>query len=218
METIKTIAIINDPKVTLGSLSNIDIEEKYAWDVNWESLSEHHEYIILGGHMGAYEIETYPYLLKEKEWLNKVINNGTKVFGICLGAQLIADSMGGTAFLSEEIEFGFKELEFHKESEIFSGLKNSKVFLWHRDTFTLPPSAELIASTKYPQIFTIRNSIAVQFHPEVTETLFKDWYDSDISRKELVDYDVSSTLNYLITNTEHFKFEINSIYNKWKNI
>ena len=43
METIKTIAIINDPKVTLGSLSNIDIEEKYAWDVNWESLSEHHE-------------------------------------------------------------------------------------------------------------------------------------------------------------------------------
>ena len=64
--------------------------------------------------------------------------------------------MGGTAFLSEEIEFGFKELEFHKESEIFSGLKNSKVFLWHRDTFTLPPSAELIASTKYPQIFTIR--------------------------------------------------------------
>ena len=105
METIKTIAIINDPKVTLGSLSNIDIEEKYAWDVDWESLSEHDEYIILGGHMGAYEIETYPYLLKEKEWLNKVINNGTKVFGICLGAQLIADSMGGTAFLSEEIEF-----------------------------------------------------------------------------------------------------------------
>ncbi|MDA9688085.1 hypothetical protein N9T89_01020, partial [Candidatus Actinomarina] len=76
----------------------------------------------------------------------------------------------------------------------------------------------LIASTKYPQIFTIRNSIAVQFHPEVTETLFKDWYDSDISRKELLDYDVSSTLNYLTTNTEQFKFEINSIYKKWKNI
>ena len=70
MKTKKTIAIINDPKVTLGSLSDNKIEKKYAWEVNWNSLSEVDQYIILGGHMGAYNIDTYPYLIKEKEWLN----------------------------------------------------------------------------------------------------------------------------------------------------
>ena len=113
MKTKKTIAIINDPKVTLGSLSDNKIEKKYAWEVNWNSLSEVDQYIILGGHMGAYNIDTYPYLIKEKEWLNKTISGGTKVLGICLGAQLIADAMGGKAFLSDEIEFGFKKLNFY---------------------------------------------------------------------------------------------------------
>ena len=73
MKTKKTIAIINDPKVTLGSLSDNKIEKKYAWEVNWNSLSEDDQYIILGGHMGAYNIDAYPYLIKEKEWLNNCL-------------------------------------------------------------------------------------------------------------------------------------------------
>jgi GMP synthase-like glutamine amidotransferase len=151
MKTKKTIAIINDPKVTLGSLSDNKIEKKYAWEVNWNSLSEDDQYIILGGHMGAYNIDAYPYLIKEKEWLNKTISVGTKVLGICLGAQLIADSMGGKAFLSDDIEFGFKKLNFHNNSELFTEYTKSKVFLWHRDTFSIPPAAEIIASTEFPQ-------------------------------------------------------------------
>ena len=61
MKTTKTIAIINDPKVTLGSLSDNKIEKKYAWEVNWNSLSEVDQYIILGGHMGAYNIDCLLY-------------------------------------------------------------------------------------------------------------------------------------------------------------
>jgi GMP synthase-like glutamine amidotransferase len=215
MKTKKTIAIVNDPKVTLGSLSDNKIEKKYAWEVNWESLSEDDQYIILGGHMGAYNIDTYPYLINEKEWLNKTISAGTKVLGICLGAQLIADAMGGKAFLSDEIEFGFKKLSFHNNSELFSDYEKSKVFLWHRDTFSIPPTGELIASTKFPQIFKIHNSYALQFHPEVTKALFDDWYDSEISKKELLAYDLASELNHLITNEKLLEGDVNSFYKKW---
>ena len=216
MKTKKTIAIINDPKVTLGSLSDNKIEKKYAWEVNWNSLSEDDQYIILGGHMGAYNIDAYPYLIKEKEWLNKTISVGTKVLGICLGAQLIADAMGGKAFLSDDIEFGFKKLNFHNNLELFTEYTNSKVFLWHRDTFSIPPAAEIIASTEFPQIFKIHNSFALQFHPEVTKDLFDDWYDSEISKKELSTYDVGTELNHLIINEKLMKDDVNSFYKKWK--
>ena len=218
MKKKKTIAIINDPKVTLGSLSDNKIEKKYAWEVNWNSLSEVDQYIILGGHMGAYNIATHPYLIKEKEWLNKTISGGTKVLGICLGAQLIADAMGGKAFLSDEIEFGFKKLNFHNNSDLFSNYAKSKVFLWHRDTFSIPPGAEVMASTEFPQIFKIHNSFALQFHPEVTKELFDDWYDSEISKKELVTYDVKTELNHLIINEKKMKNDVNSFYKKWKTI
>jgi|TARA_B110000881_G_scaffold40563_1_gene33049 GMP synthase (glutamine-hydrolysing) len=215
METYRTIAIINDPKVTLGSLSENNIEQKNAWDVNWDTLSLDRKYIILGGHMGAYDTDTYPYLIKEKEWLNKVVTAGTKVLGICLGAQLIAEAMGGKAFLSDQIEFGFKKLNFHIDQELLSGYISSKVFLWHRDTFSIPPSAKLIASTEYPQIFKIHNSYALQFHPEVTKELFEDWYESEVSRRELINHDVSSTLNHLIINEKTYKEEVNIFYEKW---
>ena len=216
MKTKKTIAIINDPKVTLGSLSDNKIEKKYAWEVNWNSLSEDDQYIILGGHMGAYNVDAYPYLIKEKEWLNKTISVGTKVLGICLGAQLIADAMGGKAFLSDDIEFGFKKLNFHNNSELFTEYTKSKVFLWHRDTFSIPPTAEIIASTEFPQIFKIHNSFALQFHPEVTKDLFDDWYDSEISKKELSTYDVGTELNHLIINEKLMNDDVNSFYKKWK--
>ena len=216
MKTKKTIAIINDPKVTLGSLSDNKIEQKYAWEVNWNSLSEDDQYIILGGHMGAYNIDAYPYLIKEKEWLNKTISVGTKVLGICLGAQLIADAMGGKAFLSDDIEFGFKKLNFHNNSELFTEYTKSKVFLWHRDTLSIPPAAEIIASTEFPQIFKIHNSFALQFHPEVTKNLFDDWYDSVISKKELSTHDVGTELNHLIINEKLMKDDVNSFYKKWK--
>ena len=218
METYKTIAIINDPKVTLGSLSHNEIEIKNAWDVDWDSLSENNKYIILGGHMGAYDTDEFPYLAEEKRWLKKIISNGSKVLGICLGAQLIAEAMGGRAYLSNEIEFGFKKLNFHTDYKLFSGFKNSEVFLWHRDTFSIPPSAQLIAETEFPQIFKIYNSYALQFHPEVTKSLFDDWFDSDVSRSELAQFDTSATLDNLVKNAISLKKEVNLLFEKWLRI
>ena len=62
--------------------------------------------------MGAYEDEKYEYLKKEKNWIKYAVESNTKILGICLGAQLIADSNGGEAYLSKEIEFGLKDLTF----------------------------------------------------------------------------------------------------------
>lgn len=209
-----TIAIINDSEVTAGSLPN-NIISINAWDINWDDLSLDDNYIILGGHMGSYDDQKFTYLQEEKEWLKYAINSNAKILGICLGSQLIADAMGGAAFLSKNIEFGFKNLEFLIDDSLFDDFKNTKVFSWHRDTFNIPPEATLIAKTEYPQIYSIKNSLALQFHPEIKLDLFENWYDSDLSKEELANYDVNSELNYLKDNSQQLEKTMHNFYNKW---
>ena len=213
----KTFAIINDSEVTTGSLPN-NIISINAWDINWDDLSLDDNYIILGGHMGSYDDQKFTYLKKEKQWLKNAINSNTKILGICLGSQLIADAMGGAAFLSKNIEFGFKNLEFLIDDSLFDDFKNTKVFSWHRDTFNIPSEATLIAKTEYPQIYSIKNSLALQFHPEIKLDLFENWYDSDLSKQELANYDVHSELNYLKDNSQHLEKSMHNFYNKWISI
>ena len=210
----KTIAIINDSEVTTGSLPN-DIISINAWEVNWDLLSFDDSYIVLGGHMGSYDDEKFSYLQAEKLWLKKAINEDTKILGICLGSQLIADAMGGKAYLSEKIEFGFKNLDFLIEDTLFEDFKNTKVFSWHRDTFDIPPGATLVAKTEFPQIYIIKNTTALQFHPEIKTDLFKIWYDSDLSKQELESYDVQSEVQYLNNNSQQLEQSMINFYSKW---
>ena len=213
----KTIAIVNDSEVTTGSLPE-DIISINAWEVDWDALSLDDTYIILGGHMGSYDDKKFPYLQKEKQWLKKAINSNTKILGICLGSQLIADAMGGKAYLSEQIEFGFKDLNFIEEDSLFDDFKDSKVFSWHRDTFEIPPGATLVAKTIFPQIYKIKNTTALQFHPEIKLDLFEAWYDSELSKQELEGYDVKSEVQYLKDNSEQQEKSMINFYSKWKNI
>ena len=213
----KTIAIVNDSEVTTGSLPE-DIISINAWEVDWDALSLEDTYIILGGHMGSYDDKKFPYLQKEKQWLKQAINSNTKILGICLGSQLIADAMGGKAYLSEQIEFGFKDLNFIEEDSLFDDFKNSKVFSWHRDTFEIPPGATLVAKTLFPQIYKIKNTTALQFHPEIKLDLFEAWYDSQLSKQELEGYDVKSEVQYLKDNSEQQEKSMINFYSKWKNI
>jgi GMP synthase-like glutamine amidotransferase len=213
----RTLAIVNDSEVTTGSLPK-DITSINAWEIDWDALSLDDTYIILGGHMGSYDDKKFPYLQKEKQWLKKAINSNTKILGICLGSQLIADAMGGKAYLSEQIEFGFKDLNFIEEDSLFEDFKNSKVFSWHRDTFEIPPGATLVAKTNFPQIYKIKNTIALQFHPEIKLNLFEAWYDSELSKQELEFHDVISEVQYLKDNSEQQEKSMINFYTKWKNI
>ena len=62
--------------------------------------------VSLGGEMGAYEEQRYPWLRDEKAWLVSVVQAGVPVLGICLGCQLLADALGGSVFPADEAEIG----------------------------------------------------------------------------------------------------------------
>lgn len=139
------------------------------------SLDSFDVLIVMGGPMGAYDEDVYPWLTTEKKLIGDAIAAGRKIIGICLGAQLIASVLGATVTRNANREIGWFPLQINPQSthpiaRILA--KCSKVFHWHGDTFALPANAQLIASSQAckNQAYVIDNQIyGFQFHLETTE-------------------------------------------------
>jgi len=115
------------------------------------------------------------WMRQELELIRSAADQGMPVLGICLGAQLISEALGGQVIPGESLEIGWHNVEWFTELETarrwFAGLPPSfEVFQWHEHTWTLPPGAVSLArsSCAEQQAFAIGNMLAVQFHPEIT--------------------------------------------------
>jgi GMP synthase (glutamine-hydrolysing) len=135
--------------------------------------------VILGGPIGVYETEDYPFLTEEIELLKHRLARNLPTLGICLGAQLIAHALGAKVYAGSQKEIGWSSLEIKPVAQNpLTSLADTPVLHWHGDTFDLPQNAELLASsTLYPnQAFKIGNNIlALQFHVEVASDAMEKW-------------------------------------------
>jgi GMP synthase-like glutamine amidotransferase len=128
--------------------------------------------VIMGGPMNIYEHDKYPWLGQEKEFMRQAVDADKIVLGICLGAQLLADVLGGKVRRNEEREMGWFPVKLTSEagdSRIFSSLPESFVaFHWHGDTFDIPPGAKRMAESQAcrNQAFELGKAVGLQFHLE----------------------------------------------------
>jgi len=130
--------------------------------------------IVMGGPMNIYEHRNHPWLVAEKAAIAQAIAQGKRVLGICLGAQLIADALGGKVFQNPEVEIGWFPVHLHTEAAqhpAFAGFPASLTPLhWHGDTFSLPPGAVSLASSaacRHQAFASGPRVIGLQFHLEV---------------------------------------------------
>jgi len=130
--------------------------------------------VIAGGGMNINEHRDHPWLVMEKVLIAEMIRQGKPVLGVCLGAQLIADVLGGKVYQNPEYEIGWYPIQMLKagrEHRLFAHFPRELTALhWHGDTFDLPPGATLLASTDAcrNQAFVCReNIVGLQFHIEV---------------------------------------------------
>ena len=131
--------------------------------------------IVLGGPMSADDDRTYPWLTAEKQFIAEAIASGKVALGICLGAQLIARSLGARVYRNRETEIGWFPVYPAPDAgrsplaPLFS--EPLEVFHWHGDTFELPPGAVHLARSAAceHQAFSIGDRVlALQFHLETT--------------------------------------------------
>jgi len=126
--------------------------------------------------MNVYQEREFPWLAEEKRFIRAAIDEGKLVLGICLGAQLLADVLGGEVVRGEQPEIGWYPVELTVDggdSAVFRVLPTRfETLHWHGDTFTIPPGAVRTASSVATpnQAFEYANGrvVALQFHPEAT--------------------------------------------------
>lgn len=143
-----------------------------------EPLPQLHDFdwlIVMGGPMGVSDALHYPWMNKEKSLIKSSIESGKIVLGICLGAQFIADALGSKVYKNSHREIGWFPINVAKQLDntIFQGVfpQGIEVFHWHGETFDIPASGVLVASSDacQNQGFIVENRIVgLQFHLETT--------------------------------------------------
>lgn len=135
---------------------------------------------VLGGPIGANDLDDYPFLTDELRLLETRLAAGRATFGICLGAQLMARALGARVFAAPAKEIGFGQLQLSEAGRAgcLAALEAGPVLHWHGDTFDLPDGAVRLASTPIceNQAFAYgRHALATQFHPEAAGEGFERW-------------------------------------------
>ena len=128
--------------------------------------------VAMGGPMSANDEEEMRWLRFEKQFIRDAIGRGISVLGVCLGAQLIANTLGARVYRNAVKEIGWWPVEAIPGPEGgFRFPSTCEVFHWHGETFDLPPGAVLLAKSAAcrNQAFQFgQNVIGLQFHIEVT--------------------------------------------------
>ncbi|MFQ5646143.1 MAG: type 1 glutamine amidotransferase, partial [bacterium] len=160
--------------------------------IDWPSPDQVDGLLVMGGPMGVYETDRYPFLLEEERLIGQLIRRDKPVLGICLGAQLIAKAAGAKVYSGVGKEIGWYPVKLTPEGKkdaLFSRLpEETTVFQWHGDTFSLPDGGGQLASSALfeNQAFRLENRVyALQFHLEVTEEIIKEWLE--INRTEVLE-------------------------------
>lgn len=132
--------------------------------------------LIMGGPMSVNDEAEFPWLVDEKRFVEKAVNAGKTVVGVCLGAQLIANVLGSRVYRNREKEIGWFPVRLTEEglrSRSFKGFPSEfTAFHWHGETFDIPSGAVRLAESGAcaNQAFEYDGRVVgLQFHLETNE-------------------------------------------------
>lgn len=133
--------------------------------------------IVLDGPVSINEMAKYPYLVNELQLVEYRLQNNLPVLGIGLGAEIMAKALGASVYPMHEKECGWESIHLKTENGRLEPLRNRHVLHWHREGFSLPDNAELLASTAKSEVqaFSYGRSLALQFHIEIEMKKIEQW-------------------------------------------
>ena len=140
--------------------------------------------VILGGAMNPDEEKRHGWLRPELRYLERQLDLGTPLLGVCLGSQLIARAAGARVFRADEPEVGWLHVDVTEAgaSDPVTSVLPSRfdAFQWHHYTHDLPDGAvELAHSPVCLQAYRLGRAWGVQFHPEVRAGQIESWLAED---------------------------------------
>jgi len=156
------------------------------------SLEGYHGLVVLGGPMSVNDASRLPHLGTEMKLIEEAMKRNLPVLGICLGAQLIAKTLGADVYPNKEKEIGWYHLAPTKEAgrdSLFAAFRETEmIFQWHGETFNIPHGASHLATSSRCGNQAFRygmNVYGLQFHLEVDEPMIRRWLRVPENREEI---------------------------------
>jgi GMP synthase (glutamine-hydrolysing) len=134
--------------------------------------------IAMGGAMHVTQTREHPFLTDEIKLMRRIVHEGGPVWGVCLGAQLLAVAAGGSVYKREQPEVGWVSIEKVADDPLLQGVSSPFIaFGWHEYSCNVPTTSHLVARTgDGVQVFRAGGKAwATQFHPEVDAALAPHW-------------------------------------------
>ncbi len=197
------VALRHVPREPMGALETVlheaglefRYEDLFASVPESLNLDEASALVILGGPMNVDEVDRYPHLAAEVDWIREALRREMPVLGLCLGSQLIAKSLGARVYPNRVKEIGWYPIELlptANDDPLFTGCGPVQtVFQWHGDTFDLPPGTVHLARSPLCTNQAFRygeRAWGLQFHIEMTPAMVEDWLQGGADEVEQAGY------------------------------
>ena len=183
----RAVAIRHVAFEDLGTLGDVlaargfDVEYLEAGLDDFTAVGNADLLVVLGGPIGAYETDAYPFLAAETKLVEARLAAGKPIVGICLGAQIMARALGARVYQAGIKEIGWAPVSLTDagHASCLAALGDAPVLHWHGDTFDLPRGATLLASsslTAHQAYAWGAAALALQFHVEVKGRDLERWF------------------------------------------
>jgi GMP synthase (glutamine-hydrolysing) len=156
------------------------------------SLEGYDGLVVLGGPMSVNDAHRLPHLTIEMKLIEEAMNKKLPVLGICLGAQLIAKTLGASVYRNPEKEIGWYDISPTDAAEndplLAAFDQTEKIFQWHGETFEIPKTSLHLAFSSLCANQAFRydvNVYGLQFHLEVDERMIHRWLRVSENRAEI---------------------------------
>ena len=193
---MNNVVIIRHHEGDLHDLATTHLEQNgyrvsHCYPFNGEATPELNDHtagtIVMGGAQNVSQIEQHPYLALECDWISRCIQAQLPVVGICLGAQLLAHTLGATVkpHRSGICEFGYTEISPTDQAGHWFDTSAHMVEA-HFEEFDLPAGAVPLATGEHfsNQAFRVgETAFGLQFHPEVSDVMFSEWQAADWAKE-----------------------------------
>ena len=184
------LVVLHQEHSTPGRVGRLLRERGFTLDVRRpplgcalpETMDEHAGAVIFGGPMSANDPD--PWIRRQTDWIGTVLGAEKPFLGLCLGAQMLSNLLGGRVRGHPEghAEIGYYAIEPTEDGRAFSAEIGARwpshVYHWHREGFDVPPGAVTLAKGEMfeNQAFRVgARAFGLHFHPEVTYAMMCRW-------------------------------------------
>ena len=156
----------------------LDIRKPRFGDPLPRTLANHSGAVIFGGPMSANDPDDY--VKREIDWINVALDEKAPFLGLCLGAQMLAKTLGGRVAPHADglTEIGYYPIEATDAGRSLFGPWPKAVFQWHCEGILETPGATRLAGSAHFPVQAFRSgerAYGFQFHPEVTLAMHHRW-------------------------------------------